>query len=50
MHVSYTKLWKTLSNANMNKTTLMAQAHISSRSMAKLGHDEDVSLDVSRKI
>lgn len=50
MHVSYTKLWKTLSNANMNKTTLMAQAHISSRSMAKLGHDEDVSLDVLRKI
>lgn len=50
MQVSYNKLWKMLASTGMKKTTLMSKAHISSRSMAKLGHAEDVSLDVLRKI
>lgn len=50
MDVSYKKLWKLLIDRNLNKTSLQALAHISSRSIAKLGHNEDVSLNVLRKI
>ena len=50
MRVSYDKLWKLLSDKGIKKTVLISEAKISSRSMAKLGHNEDVSLDVLRKI
>ncbi len=50
MEISYKKLWKLLIDKDLNKTSLQTLAHISSRSMAKLGHNEDVSLNVLRKI
>lgn len=50
MQVSYKKLWKLLIDKNLNKTTLQGMAKISSRSMAKLGHNEEVSLSVIKKI
>lgn len=50
MHVSYTKLWRLLSTKGVKKTDLLNKACISSRSLAKLGHNEDVSMEVLRKI
>lgn len=50
MHVSYDKLWKLLIDKKMKKYQLREIAHISSNSMAKLGKDEQVSMDVLMKI
>jgi len=50
MKASYKKLWKLLIDKNMKKTDLRLQAHISSGSLAKLGKDENVSMDVLQKI
>ncbi len=50
MKVSYKNLWKTLIDREMNKTSLQKMAKIGSRSMAKLGHNENVSMEVLLKI
>lgn len=50
MKVSYKKLWKLLIDLNMKKTDLRLQSGISSTSLAKLGKDENVSMDVLKKI
>ena len=50
MRVSYDKLWKLLIDKKMKKYQLREMAHISSNSMAKLGKDEQVSMDVLMKI
>ncbi|WP_353891164.1 helix-turn-helix transcriptional regulator [uncultured Victivallis sp.] len=50
MKVSYKKLWKLLIDRNMKKTDLRLQSGISSTSLAKLGKDENVSMDVLKKI
>lgn len=50
MHTSYKKLWKLLIDKELNKTSLQKMIKISSRSMAKLGHNEDVSMGILRKI
>lgn len=50
MQVSYNKLWKLLIDNNMKKKDLREQASISSSSIAKLGHNDFVSLEVLVKI
>ncbi len=48
--VSYNKLWKLLIDKNMKKYQLRQNAAISSNSLAKLGKDEFVSMEVLMKI
>ncbi len=50
MGVSYSKLFKLLIDKKMKKKDLMQAAGISPSSMAKLGKDEYVSLEVLAKI
>ena len=50
MCVSYNKLFKLLIDRKMKKKDLMYAAEISPSSMAKLGKDEYVSLEVLVKI
>ena len=50
MGVSYRKLFKLLIDRKMKKKDLMEAAGISPSSMAKLGRDETVSLEVLIKI
>jgi putative transcriptional regulator len=50
MGVSYCKLFKLLIDRKMKKKDLMQAAGISPSSMAKLGKDEFVSLEVLVKI
>lgn len=50
MNVSYKKLWKLLIDKNMKKKDLRELASISSSSIAKLGHNEFVSLEILVKI
>ncbi len=50
MLVSYNKLWKLLIDKNMKKKDLQELAEISSSSIAKLGHNDFVSLEVLVKI
>lgn len=50
MNVCYNKLWKQLIDQNMKKKDLRELASISSSSIAKLGHNEFVSLEVLVKI
>ena len=50
MGVSYSKLFKLLIDKKMKKKDLMKAAGISPSSMAKLGKDEFVSLEVLVKI
>lgn len=50
MKLSYNKLWKLLIDKNMNKVQLREAAGISSNSIAKLGKNEPVRMDVLMKI
>ncbi len=50
MQVSYAKLFKLLIDRKMKKKDLIGLAGISPSSMAKLGRDEFVSLEVLVKI
>lgn len=50
MGVSYSRLFKLLIDRKMKKKDLMKAARISPSSMAKLGKDEFVSLEVLVKI
>lgn len=50
MHISYKPLWKMLIDRDMSRSQLRIQAGISTRALAKLGKNEDVSTDVLRKI
>lgn len=50
LRINYNKLWKKLIDLNMKKYQLKETAHISSNSMAKLGKNENVSLDILSKI
>lgn len=50
MKVSYNKLWKLLIDRKMQKVDLRDSARISTTSLAKLGKDMNVSLDVLKKI
>ena len=50
MAVSYKKLWKLLIDKNLNKSDLRARTGISTTTIAKMGKDENVSMDVISKI
>lgn len=50
MHVSYNKLWKLLIDKNMKKKDLQEIAKLSSSSIAKLGKNQIVSIEVLLKI
>ena len=50
MKFSYSKLWKILIDKKMMKKDLMAKATITSSTMAKMGKDQPVSLEVLGRI
>ena len=50
MAVSYKKLWKLLIDKDMKKEELRIAANLSTNTMAKLGKNENVSMDVMLRI
>lgn len=50
LKISYDKLWKLMIDKKINKTQLIQEAEITSNSMAKLGKNESVQLEVLVKI
>lgn len=50
MAVNYNKLWKLLIDKNMNKSELREAVKTSPNTIAKLGKNEPVSLDVLIRI
>ena len=50
MAVNYNKLWKLLIDKGMTKTQMRLRADISTTTLAKLGKNEPVSMDVLLKI
>ena len=50
MKTSYKRLWKLLIDKDMSKSDLHKMAELSSSTMTKLRHDEDVSMGALRKI
>lgn len=50
MRVSYHKLWKQLIDRDMNKQDLMEAISTSPSTIAKMGRNEDVSMDVLKRI
>ena len=50
MAISYKKLWKMLIDRNMSKTELRIKADFGTATLAKLGKDERVSMDVLLRI
>ena len=50
MAVRYHKLWKTLIDRNMSRTEMRLLAGISTKTLAKLGKNENVSTEVLGKI
>ena len=50
MKISYNKLWKLLIDKGLKRIDLKKLAFISSSSLAKLGKNEPVSMDVLYKI
>lgn len=50
MAVNYNKLWKLLIDKNMTKTDLRLKADIGTATLAKLGKNKPVSMDVMLKI
>ena len=50
MKACYKKLWKLLIDKNLKRTDLKKLAGISSASLAKLGKDENVSMDILQKL
>ena len=50
MPFSYNKLWKVLIDKNMTKSELTRAIGMSSSTMAKMGKNENVSLEVIDKI
>lgn len=50
MKVSYNKLWKLLMDMNLNKTKLRKMAQMSPNTMAKLGKNETISMDIILRI
>lgn len=50
MTVSYNKLWKLLIDKGMTKTEMRLKADISTTTLAKLGKNETVSMEVLLKI
>lgn len=50
MGISYKPLWRILLERNMNKTQLRELASISTPTLARMGKDEYVSLEILERI
>lgn len=50
MSISYNKLWKLLIDKGMMKKDLMAATNITASTMAKMGKNESVSLEILMRI
>ena len=50
MAVSYNKLWKKLIDLEMSRTELRLKAGLSTRQLAKLGKNENVTTEILVKI
>ena len=50
MKVSYNKLWKLLIDKNMNKMELKEKCGMSPNTLAKMGKNENISMDVMQRI
>ncbi len=50
MSISYDKLWKLLIDKKMNKTEFRISTNISTNTLAKLGKNQPVSMDILIKI
>ena len=50
MAVNYNKLWKKLIDLEMSRTELRLKAGLSTRQLAKLGKNENVTTDILVKI
>ena len=50
MAVSYNKLWKKLIDLDMSRTELRLKAGISTKTLAKLGKNENVSVEILGRI
>ena len=50
MRIQYNKMWKIMIDKNMKKSNLREKAGISANSVAKLGKNEPVRLDILMKI
>ena len=50
MTLSYNKLWKLLIDKGMTKTEMRLKADISTTTLAKLGKNETISMEVLLKI
>ena len=50
MAVQYNKLWKLLIDRKMKKSALTSVAGVSASTIAKLRHDEYVSLEILQRI
>ena len=50
MEASYKKLWKLLIDRDMSKADLRLKAGISTMALAKLGKNENVSMEVLKKV
>ena len=50
MAIEYKPLWHMLLDRHMSKTEMRLKAGISTRQLARMGKNEDVSTDVLRKI
>ena len=50
MVIDYKPLWHLLLDRNMSKTELRIKADISTRQLAKMGKNDDVSTETLRKI
>lgn len=47
---SYDRLWKILIDRKMNRTDLLSRANINSKTLARMGKDEPISMDALGKI
>lgn len=50
MEINYDRLWKLMIDKKINKTELCEKAKITTNSMAKLGKNESVQVEVLAKI
>ena len=50
MAINYNKLWKLLIDKNMSKTELRLKADIGTATLAKLGKNQPVSMEVIMRI
>lgn len=50
MKASYNKLWKLLIDRHMTKETLRTKIKVSPNTIAKMGKEENVSMDVLQRI